>query len=241
MTPLMATMSGTTIPIQESQNGMKYKTICRSCNSLLGREYDPTVISFSSAVGRYINAAVVLPPALYFPVKVQRLMKGILGHLLAAQVDCPSSTLNPSIRNYVLDPLKPLPDSINLFFWLHRSRGSVAILDMLKYSLRHHSLHRLHVLKFFPIGFLATASRMYDGLPSLSRYRTAGSDEVVDVPVPLKALRPTDWPEAPSDCDGTVTLVGEAAANAAFAHEASWPRRPERAYMDILKNVTRSG
>ena len=222
MTPLIAAMSGTTTRIRESQNGMKYRTICRSCNSHLGSEYDPTIISFSTAVERYINAKILLPSTLHCSVKVQRLMKGVLGHLLAAQVGCPSFALNnTSVRDYVLDPSEPLPETVNLFFWLHSYRGSVAIPDMVKYSLRDQSLHRLDVLKYFPIGFLATASRMYDGLPSLSRYRTAGSAEVVKVPVPIKAVRPPDWPEAPSDHDGTVTLIGEAAANAVFAQEGA--------------------
>ena len=149
-------------------------------------------------------------------------MKGVLGHLLAAQVSCRSFTLNDtSVQEYVLDPLKPLPNTINVFFWLHPYRGSVAIPDMIKIFLRDRSLHRLDVLKYFPLGFLATPSRMYDGLPSLSRYRTAGCDEIVHVAVPRKATRPPDWPEEPSDQDDTVTLIGEAAANAVYAHEAT--------------------
>ena len=220
MTLLIAAMSGTPATIRESQNGMKYKTICRSCNSLLGSEYDPSIISFSRTVDRYINTPIALPHTPHCSVKVQSLMKGVLGHLLAAEVGCPSYALNTSaIRNYVLDPFKPLPNTINLFFWLHDYRGSIAILDMIKYSLRDGSLHRLDMLKYFPIGFLATPSRMYDGLPSLSHYRNAESDEEVQVPVPLGARRPPDWPEAPSDHDDTVTLVGESAANAVFADD----------------------
>ena len=201
---------------------MKYRTICRSCNSLLGREYDPAIISFSSAVERYIKAKVLLPATLHCPVKVERLIKGVLGHLLAAQVGCRSFALNnTSVRDYVLDPCEPLPDTINVFFWLNPYQGSIAIPDMVKCSLRDQSLHQVHVLKYFPIGFLVTASRTYDGLPSLSRYRRAGSEEVVQVPVPRRAVRPPDWPEAPSDDDGTVTLMGEAAANAILAQEGA--------------------
>lgn len=222
MTPLVAAMCGTPAAIRESQNGMKYRTICRSCNSLLGSEYDPSIISFSRTIDRYIKTSIVLPDPPHCSIRVQRLMKGVLGHLLAAQVDCPSFALSTSeLHDYVLDPFEPLPESISLFFWIHDFRGSVAILDMIKCSLRDRSLHRLHVLKYFPVGFLATPSRSYGGLPSLSCYRNAGCDEEVRVPVPFGAFRPPDWPEAPSDHDHTMTLVGEAAANAVYAHEAT--------------------
>ncbi|MCY4393944.1 MAG: hypothetical protein OXC10_02280 [Rhodospirillaceae bacterium] len=222
MTPLIAAMSGTPAKIQESQNGMKYKTICRSCNSLLGSEYDPSIISFTSTVTSYINTPLALPPDPQCSVRVQRLMKGVLGHLLAAEVGCPSYAIASSdVRKYVLDPSEPLPETVNLFFWLHDYRGSAVILDLTKYSLRDRSLHRLDVLKYFPIGFLATASRAYDGLPGLSHYRNAGCDEEISLPVPLGVRRLPNWPEAPSDYDGTVTLVGEAAANAVIAHSAT--------------------
>lgn len=222
MTPLIAAMSGIPAKNQESQNGMKYKTICRSCNSLLGSEYDPSIISFSRTVASYINTPLVLPPDPECSVRVQRLMKGVLGHLLAAEVGCPSHAIATSdVRKYVLDPSEPLPETVNLFFWLHGHLGSVVILDLTKYSLRDRSLHRLDVLKYFPIGFLATESRAYGGLPSLSRYRNAGCDEEIGLPVPLGIHRPPDWPEAPSDDDGTVTLLGEAAANAVLARSTA--------------------
>ena len=217
MTPLIAVMSGVDAPVRESQNGMKYKTICARCNAHLGREYDPTLIAFRHGVARYVNASICVPTTVRWPVKVQRLMKGILGHLLAAEIDCPSPTLDSTVRNYVLDPCAPLPDGISLFFWLHRHQGSVVIPDMLMWSLRDHSLHRIHVLKFFPIGFLVTERTMYDGLPSLSRHRDAVLDEVVEIPVPIRALRPADWPEMPSDDNHTVPVIGQAAANAIFA------------------------
>ena len=173
-------------------------------------------------VERYINTPLALPPDPQCSVRVQRLMKGVLGHLLAAEVGCPSHAINTSeVRKYVLDPSEPLPETVSLFFWVHGYRGSAVILDLTKFSLRDRSLHRMDVLKYFPIGFLATASRAYGGLPSLSRYRNAGCDEEIRLSVPLGVRRPADWPEAPSDYDGTVTLVGEAAANSVSAHSAT--------------------
>ncbi len=222
MIPLAARLSGTTGSARESQNGMKYRTVCRSCNAHLGQQYDPTVAAFARDVAGYVTASILLPRSIEVPVQVQRLMKGVLGHLLAAEVDYRSSFFHPWAKDYVLDPAAPLPAQVNIFFWLHQGPGSVAVTDLVKFSLRDHSAHHLHLLKFRPLGFLVTASRMYGGLPSLSRHRAARSDDVVGVRVPLRARRPEDWPEAPSDDDDTVSLLGGAAANAIYARTLTY-------------------
>ncbi|MYD98148.1 MAG: hypothetical protein F4X98_12310 [Gammaproteobacteria bacterium] len=214
MLPLTAHLSGTTGWARQSQNGLKFETICRSCNSHLGIQYDPTVIGFAATVTRCVNALIALPRSVQVAVKVQRLMKGVVGHLLAAEVDYRSTFFSEWASNYVLDPAAKLPKAINIFFWLHDGPESLAVTDLIKYSLRHGSEHVLHALKFPPLGFLITSDRMYDGLPSLSRHRAAHPDDEVVVRVPLRARRPADWPEAPSDADGTISLFGGGAANA---------------------------
>ena len=219
MLPLAAHLSGTAGWARQSQNGLKFRTICGSCNSLLGVEYDPTVTEFVTAVSRCLTARIELPPSIEVGIKVQRLMKGVVGHLLAAEVDHRSSFFLPWASDYVLNPATPLPEPINIFFWLHDGPGYLAVTDLIKYSLRRGSTHILHALKFPPLGFLITPSRMYDGLPSLSRYRTAHPDEKVPVRVAPAARRPADWPEAPSDVDGTISFFGAGAASAIYATE----------------------
>ena len=223
MAPLAAVMSGSATGIRESQNGMKYRTICRSCNSLLGTEYDPTIIAFWDDLARYVDTSVALPHFIHHPVKVQRLFKGVLGHLLAAEVNAESPDLGAPVRQYVLEPAEPLPAHINAFLWLNPFCGSVVIRDLIQYSLRDQAIHRLHVLKHFPVGFLFTSSKRYGGLPDLSPHRSVAIDDDVAIPVQLGIHRPHNWPEAPSDVDGTVTLVGEAAANAIYARDPESP------------------
>ena len=221
MLPLAAHLSGTLGWARQSQNGLKYRTICGSCNSLLGIEYDPTITEFVAAVTRCVTAGIELPRSIEVGIDVQRLMKGVVGHLLAAEVDHQSSFFRPWASDYVLTAAAPLPEPINVFFWLHDGPEYLAVTDLIKCSLRHGSIHHLHALKFPPLGFLITPSRMYDGLPSLSRYRTARPDQRVPVPVPLRVRRPADWPEAPSDVDGTISLFGAGAASAIYATEVS--------------------
>lgn len=212
MLPLAAHLSGTAGWARQSQNGLKFRTICRSCNSLLGLEYDPTITEFAAAVARCVETPIELLWNIDVTVRVQRLMKGVVGHLLASEVDYRSAFFAGWASNYVLDPTSGLPETVNIFLWLHEGPGSLAFTDLIKYSLRYDSVHLVHALKFPPLGFLITSDRMYDGLPSLSRHRAACPDDEVDVRVPLRARRPPDWPEAPSD--GTISMLGGAAANA---------------------------
>jgi hypothetical protein len=51
--------------LRESQNGVKYRTICGECNSLLGREYDPTINGFATSIGRYLKSDIALPEEIH--------------------------------------------------------------------------------------------------------------------------------------------------------------------------------
>ena len=102
MLPLAAHLSGTAGWARQSQNGLKFRTICGSCNSLLGLEYDPTVTEFVTAVSCCVTGRIELP-SIEVGVNVQRLMKGVVGHLLAAEVHHRSSFFLPWASDYVLN------------------------------------------------------------------------------------------------------------------------------------------
>ena len=106
---------------RESQNGLKYRTLCRECNSLLGTRYDHVIVDFTRSVRTYSEAtSLYLPsPVVHHPVRVQRLMKGILGHLLAAKTNLDEATFDRTTRKYVLEEEEPLPESLHIFYWTY--------------------------------------------------------------------------------------------------------------------------
>ena len=60
MLPLAAHLSGTAGWARQSQGGLKFRTICRSCNSLLGLAYDPAITEFAAAVTRCVETPIEL-------------------------------------------------------------------------------------------------------------------------------------------------------------------------------------
>ncbi|MHA1170293.1 MAG: hypothetical protein ACTSRU_20900, partial [Candidatus Hodarchaeales archaeon] len=68
-----------------SQNGVKFKTICKECNSKLGRLYDKDLNEFSIGVGRYISSSLKTPEVIRYRTKPNSIIRAILGHLLAVK------------------------------------------------------------------------------------------------------------------------------------------------------------
>ena len=199
--------------LRESQNGLKFRTLCRECNNLLGTMYDPEIIDFARAVRRYFEVRYVHLPSrvLHLPVKVQRLMKGIVGHLLAAKADLDSTNFETIGREYVLNNEEPLPTDINFFYWIYPYYNLVQVrrefvMFWPRGTFKIPAIFQS--LKYFPVAYLVCDKPQYAGLNSLSRYRHTGIDDLVEIPIELDGGREKDWPDAPSDDENNVVLVG---------------------------------
>lgn len=143
---------------RRSQNGLKFRTLCRTCNGdLLGAKYDPELAAFSRDVGKIVSAEHLhLPPRIAVEVHLGRLARAVVGHLLAAEVREDMSNeprggpFVSAMRDYFLDEDAPWPKSMHLFFWptpiswqavfrgvgitrLFREPGCFTIGDFLKY------------------------------------------------------------------------------------------------------------
>lgn len=204
---------------RESQNGMKFRTICSDCNSLLGTEYDPTMNDFAISVGRYLNSQLQFPGSINHRVKPQRLMKALLGHLIAAKVDIENTSFDRQAREYVLDIDAPLPANINIFYWVFPHECSIAIRDFAMFTPRgtFDQPAIFQTLKYFPVAYLCCDKAEYAGLQCLSWYRDLGIDDELEIPINLKRIEHPFWPEAPSDKDNNIFFGGRSASNAVQA------------------------
>ena len=205
--------------LRESQNGVKYRTICKACNEYLGVEYDPSLNDFAVSVGRYVRTALELPSTISHRVKPQRVMKALLGHLVAAKVEVEDTYFDKLAREYVLGPGRPMPETLNIFYWIYPYQCSVTIRDFGMFTPRgtFNEPAIFQTLKYFPIAYLCSEKCDYAGLPSFSRYRCAGLDDEIEVPIDLRRVEDPFWPEAPSDTDNNVFFGGQSASNAVLA------------------------
>ena len=197
---------------RESQNGLKFRTLCRECNSFLGTRYDHVIVDFTRSVRTYSEAASVhLPsPVVHHPVKVQRLMKGILGHLLAAKPNLDEATFDQTTRKYVLEEEESLPENLHLFYWTYLYDVIQVRRDFLMswVSGTHRCTAGFSTLKFRPIGYIVSDTPQYAGLCSLSKYRDLEIDDEVEIPIDIRCVHDKDWPDVPDE-DRNVVIVGD--------------------------------
>lgn len=194
MDTIFSLMTGNTEnrKLRESQNGMKYRTICSDCNAYLGTEFDPTINNFALSVSQYLQS-----------------------HLVAAKVEIEDTSFDQQAREYVLDINAPLPKDINVFYWVYPHECSIAMRDFGMFTPRgtFQEPAIFQTLKYFPIAYLCCNKPEYAGLDNLSWYRNAGIDDEIEIPINLRRTEHPYWPEAPSDEENNVVFGGQSAAN----------------------------
>lgn len=180
-----------------SQNGVKYRTICSDCNSKLGSDYDPTLNELSLIITNFLKSSLVLPKVTYVKTKPIRLIKSILGHLVAAKATIDKVKLDEQVRNLLFFDSAKIPNDINIFYWVYPYDNTVIMRDFatLSESGNKSSFVICDVLKYFPIAFIITNSPEFRGLDSLTKYRALKIDDEVEIRIVLNRVEEWNWPE----------------------------------------------
>lgn len=208
--------------LQESQQGVKFRTICAECNSLLGHKYDPVLNDFSISVGRYLKSVLTFPSIINLRTRPGALMRGLLGHLIAAKTDFDETVFDEQVREYFFDEWKSVPTGIHLFYWLYPYIQTVIMRDFAMPAVRGNfgrGAGVFHTLKYFPIAYLVTNLSKYEGLFELTQYRNLGSDDETEIPIQLNRIEHPFWPEMVDD--GNILLGSKSGASSVSAR----PRR----------------
>ncbi len=203
-----------------TQNGVKYRTLCKNCNSnLLGAQYDKTLNNFALGVGRLLKTTLILPASTTFETRPARLLRALFGHLLAAKAQVGHTKPDEAMRQFVLTPTAALPPELNVFYWIYPYPEVHVIRDVAMPS-RYASLAKpaiFSLLKYFPVAYLVTNLKEYEGLPSLSFYCPVHIDTVVRLPLPLAVVKPPHWPD-----DGSNIITG--AGTTAHSSVSAFPK-----------------
>jgi hypothetical protein len=181
-----------------SQNGVKYRTLCGSCNNMwLGKKYDPALNKFAIDVGKLINTKLSLPPVIHVEAKPLAIIKAVLGHLVAAKADIDNEILDVAIRNIFFDEDAPIPDSIHVFYWIYPYSSIIVHRDFAMPAIRgdFNNFGVFSVLKYFPIAYLMTDLKDYEGLSELTIFRNCKLSESTDLPISLHKIYSEDWPD----------------------------------------------
>jgi hypothetical protein len=181
-----------------SQNGVKYRTLCKSCNSSLGRFYDPVLNDFAIGVGKIIKSGLEIPSVIHYKTKPMILIKSILGHLLAAKRTIDDVIFDQKVRKFLFDDQANLPDDIKIFYWFYPYREIVVVRDVIMPAIRG-DFSQLGsfggILKYFPIAYLVCNLEQYEGLDELTIYRGLKLQDTAEIPIHLTEIRSSAWPE----------------------------------------------
>lgn len=200
-----------------SQNGVKFRTLCGKCNNeRLGIHYDPTLISFTQEIRSYLESALYLPPTILVSSKVNRLIRSIVGHLLANGVNQHrAGTLMDELTTYFLDESASFPKGLKLYCWLYPYNDQVIVKGAAMSLHYWNSFAVIMLLKFYPLSFLFVSDEPNEWrLPytRLDSLLTSAIDDDATVRIGFTQVPPQRWPEAPSDT--SMVMYGDGAMGA---------------------------
>lgn len=181
-----------------SQNGVKYRTICKECNEKVGSRYDPVLNDIADGVGKIVKSNLKLPSIIHYKTKPNLLIRAVLAHILAAKAHIDNVKMDQKIRNFIFNESSYLPEEINIFYWIHPYSNIVIVRDIAMLAVRGKfggGVGIFNILKYFPIAYLITDLKEYEGLDELTSYRYCKLNDIVDIPLNLKNIKGPEWPE----------------------------------------------
>lgn len=209
-----------------SHNGVKYRTLCAHCNNtLLGGQFDPALIDFTNQITRMLISGFALPQVMQVIGTPQRIMRAVLGHLSAQGVGrYMKGKYTEPLRDYFLDSTLPLPDCINVYYWIYPFRGQILVRDCGLIDIRRRDSVLIWFMKFFPVAFMVTWDEPpgYNfALPNMGTQRALGIDDQAPLSVRLHPIVHEHWPDSPTEF--SLIMYG---AEAITAHP--WARRKRK-------------
>ncbi|BAY74348.1 hypothetical protein NIES25_07610 [Nostoc linckia NIES-25] len=196
-----------------SQSGLNLLSICGNCNNnLLGTEYDRELIEVSKKVATLVRVkqelGFSLPETIKLSVKPQRLVRAVIGHILAGKLPTPgqppiSAPFPNALRNYFLDTSSAIPNNIEVYYWVYPSNKQIVIDSLgIGSGIGEGFISGSCLLKFFPLAFWIVWDKPPSfpiNLKKISSENFKGLDESCEIVVDLRNLPPLNYPEVPGE------------------------------------------
>lgn len=175
-------------PKQTIQNGIKFKTICRKCNSMLSK-YDRAFNDLTLYASYIVRCPFVLPKQIIIRTYPTKVIKSVLSHLLAAKLkECDMMT-DQIVRDYVLGRVLTLPEHIRIFTWFHPYNMTIIKNDLLQIN----NDVRVHysILKFFPLAFAVSFdNKILDNTTEITNYNNNIDEQELEILMYLNHFPP---------------------------------------------------
>lgn len=158
------------------QNGIKFRTLCNKCNNLLGSKYDSCFNQLMKDTKDILINSESLDPIIKLETYPTKIIKSILGHILASKVDKCNTTFDSIIREYVFDDNSILPPNFNIYYWPFTYNCTIIMTDNFLFIPGKGRFYYA-VLKTFPLGFIVSFEGEFFGLDNLMTYNNNNLNE----------------------------------------------------------------
>ncbi len=205
-----------------SQNGIKFRTICDNCNNnLLGAEYDREYKKLVDCLySLYITPGEIGQYVIIQGLKINRIARAIVGHMLASREDYTSNKFESELRNFFLDKNALPPKNMKLLYYTYIYNTIMIIRDIVPNKIGNLDYDVpdcfMSCLNTFLMAFiLADKCENTCGLYDMFQLCTNDIDEEIDFKVDLlsylypnhKCARHPYWPCNVSDEESGVSMV----------------------------------
>lgn len=180
-----------------SQTGVWFQTLCKACNNRLGREYDPAIHAVANTVRSQIEDATEQPTVVTIKTKPALLIRGILGHLLAAKSAPLDHTFDRSIRPVIFDLARPIPTNMYLYCYYYPFPKILIQTDIMVAAAPNPIYPPVYCsfLKYSPVAYVLTDATSFYGMTDLTEHRDLGPDNIVEFRLDLNPPEAPEWPE----------------------------------------------
>jgi hypothetical protein len=204
-----------------SQNGVKYRTICSTCNNTIGHRFDPVLNQFSTDVGQFLKSQLHFPEIVHIKSSPTAIIRAIVGHLLAASTHPDSGLGSKGLHSFIFDETTPVPDDISVFYWLYPYTSIAVVRDILMPAVRgsFNKVGSFDMIKFFPVAYLVSDLQTYQSLPELTVFRKLKATDEVDVPIIFNSVKESRWPDIVDD--GNIIFGGAPTESSIYARPKS--------------------
>jgi hypothetical protein len=180
-----------------SQNDLKYRTICESCNNKIGRLYDPVLIQFAQDVGQFLKSKLQFPDVLHVETRPTALIRAVVAHLLASSMHHDAGLGGQHLNRFLFDQQASVPEQLSVFYWVYPYTSIAVVRDIAMPAVRgsFNEFGGFNLLKFFPIAYLVTDLPRYENLTELTQFRLLPPAEQANVPIYLRSIKDSMWPD----------------------------------------------
>ena len=184
------------------KGGLKFKTLCRDCNSSLGGREDKALTSFFDQVRRLVESPILLAtPIIKVAAKPNLIFRGLLAHLTSANDSGMPCPFDDEAREIFFNKRTVRQSSWNIFYWLYLGKNLFVTRNVFHTTWKPTVVVRpMFLLKLYPLAFLFAQESWFAGCPNIRMFLRQNDDEEGELP--LQILRydvDPVWPATTSD------------------------------------------